>query len=147
MADTRFVLDASVTLAWGFADEANAYVDAVLESLTDAAAVAPAVWPLEMANALLVAERRGRLTKADSARFLSLLEQLPIAVEQETPARMLGEIMALAREHTLSTYDASYLDLAMCQGLALATQDEALRRAAVASGVPIYLSDADDKRR
>ena len=145
MADIRFVLDASVTLAWGFADEADAYVDAVLESLTDAEAVTPAVWPLEVGNALLVAERRDRLSKADSARFLSLLEQLPIAVEQETPGRMLGEIVALAREHGLSTYDASYLDLAMCQGLPLATRDKALRRAALAAGVPLYLAATDNK--
>ncbi len=65
-----------------------------MESLTAAEAIAPAVWPLETGNALLVAERRGRLSEADSARFLSLLEQLPIAVERETPARMLGEIIA-----------------------------------------------------
>ena len=147
MADIRFVIDASVTLAWGFADEANAYVDAVLESLTTAEAIAPAVWPLDIGNALIVAERRGRLSKADSARFLSLLEQLPISVEQETPARMLGEIIALAREHNLSTYDASYLDLAMCQGLPLATRDEALRRAALACGVPLYLAAASGKQR
>lgn len=136
---TFFVLDASVTLAWAFREERNAYTRSVLRSLAEGAeALVPAVWPLEVGNALRVAERRERLTQADTVQFLALLQQLPIAVEPETPSRMLGEILALAREHGLSTYDASYLDLAMRQGIPLATQDEDLQRAAGRSGVTIY---------
>ncbi len=136
---TCFVLDASVTLAWAFREERNAYTRSVLRSLAEGAeALVPAVWPLEVGNALRVAERRERLTQADTVQFLALLQQLPIAVEPETPSRMLGEILALAREHGLSTYDASYLDLAMRQGIPLATQDEDLQRAAGRSGVTIY---------
>ena len=138
MAQDEFVLDASVALAWGFEDEANPYTDAVLEALVEAEAFAPAVWPLEMGNVLLVAERRGRLTQAGTVQFLTLLQQLPIMVEPETPERMLAEILTLAREHRLSTYDASYLDLAIRRGLALATQDEGLRQAAVHCGVRVY---------
>ncbi len=135
-----FVLDASVTLAWAFQEELNAYTRGVLRSMAEGAeALVPAVWPLEVGNALLVAERRKRLTQADTVQFLTLLQQLPITVEPETPTRMLGEILTLAREHTLSTYDASYLDLAMRRGVPLATQDEALRRAAARSGVKVYL--------
>ena len=78
----------------------------------------------------MVAERRKRLTEADSIRFLSLLSELPVTVEQETPDRMMKEIVALAREYDLSTYDASYLDLAMRRGLPMATQDKALLKAA-----------------
>ena len=135
---SALVLDASVTLSWCFEDEAHTYGDAVLEYLESGEALVPGIWPLEVGNALLVAERKGRLSKADSARFVTLLGQLPITVEQESPERMLGEIIALAREHSLSTYDASYLDLAMRNGLPLATQDSRLLHAAKQCGAEIY---------
>jgi predicted nucleic acid-binding protein len=125
-------------MAWCFEDEANAYADSVLESLESAEAVVPAIWPLEIGNVLLVAERRRRLGKADVARFLELISDLPITVEQETPARMLTDILSLARQFDLSTYDASYLDLAMRSGLAIATQDRSLRRAARKCGVSVF---------
>ena len=125
-----FVLDNSVVMAWCFEDEASTYADNVLEKMTDSAAIVPAIWPLEVGNVLLAAERRNLLSEADSARFLSLLSDLPIRVEQESSDRMLKEILFLARELNLSSYDASYLDLAMREGLALATQDKKLQEAA-----------------
>ena len=135
----KFVLDTSVTMAWCFEDEASAYADAVLDSLIHIKALAPAVWPLEVSNVLAVAERRGRIAKAGSVRFISLLMQLPIMVEVETPQRVFGEILALAREYHLSSYDASYLDLAMREGIPLATQDRRLQQAAEQAGVTLYL--------
>lgn len=134
----RFVLDNSVVIAWCFENEAGPYADAVLESLREAKAVVPAIWPLEVGNVLLVAERTRRLTKAETARFLELLSGLPLSVEQESPGRMLTDILGLAREFRLSTYDASYLDLAMRSGLPIATQDKAIIRAARKCGVPIF---------
>ena len=134
-----FVLDASVALSWCFETETTRFTDAVLGSLADNTAVVPAVWPLEIGNALVVAERRGFLDRASTARFLNLLNQLPIEVEQESPQRMFGEILLLAREQQLSTYDASYLDLAMRAGLPLASQDGALLQAAGRRGVGAYL--------
>jgi len=94
MAARAFVLDASVTLAWCFEDESNEYTDAILESLEFTEAFVPSVWPLEVTNALLVAERRKKLTKAASVRFLELLQELPIAVEQELPEKIFGEIIS-----------------------------------------------------
>jgi len=135
----RFVIDASVVLAWCFEDEASPYADAVLERLAQAEALAPIIWPLEVGNALVVSERRGRITPAETVRFLNLLRQLPIIVEGETPPRMFGEILSLAREQGLSAYDAAYLDLAMRAGAPLATLDEALRQAARRCGVRVYL--------
>lgn len=134
----RFVLDNSVVMAWCFEDEKGRYSIEVLKSLAENEAVAPAVWPLEVGNALAVAERRKRLGEADVARFLSILSGLPITCVQEQPERMLREILHLAREQSLSTYDASYLDLAMRSGLPLATADEALLRAAARCGVMRY---------
>ncbi len=126
----RCVLDASVVMAWCFADEKAAYADDVLEWLETKEAVVPAVWPLEVGNVLLVAERKKRLSHATAVRFLSLLGSLPISVDQESPDRMLKEVLTLAREHGLSTYDASYLDLAMRSNIPLATLDSALMKAA-----------------
>jgi predicted nucleic acid-binding protein len=134
----RFVVDNSVVMSWCFQDEGDTYAEAVLESLETAESFVPAVWPLEVGNVLLVAERRRRLSPASVVRFLALLGGLPIAVEQETSERMLKEILALAREHELSTYDASYLDLAMRLELPLATRDAALEKAAKTCRVPVY---------
>lgn len=135
---SRFVIDNSVVMSWCFEDEGNGYAEAVLESLISTEAFAPAIWPLEVGNVLLVAERKKRLSQAAVVRFLALLGGLPIAVEQESPERMLKEIVSLAREYGLSTYDASYLDLAMRLDLPLATRDTSLVRAAKKSKVPAF---------
>ena len=137
MTPARFVVDNSVVMAWCFEDEVSEYADATLECLEDAEAVVPAIWPLEVGNVLLVAERKRRLDKADVVRFLELVSSLPLSVEQESPERMLTDIIALARDLRLSTYDASYLDLAMRLGLPIATQDTSLTKAARKCGVPL----------
>ena len=111
----------------------------VLDLLEEATAFAPSIWPLEVGNVLLVAERRNRLRESDSMRFVTLPSELPIIVEQEPPERMIHEILALAREHKLSSYDASYLDLAMRKGLSIATIDKKLIAAAKRSRVPIVM--------
>ncbi len=126
----HFVLDNSIVMAWCFEDEINALADAVLEQMETKIAIVPAIWPLEVGNVLLVAERRGRLSEADSSRFLSMLADLPIQSEIETRQRAMSGILFLAREYKLSTYDASYLDLAMREGVSLASLDTGLRRAA-----------------
>ncbi|MBI4831840.1 MAG: type II toxin-antitoxin system VapC family toxin [Candidatus Lindowbacteria bacterium] len=134
----RFVVDTTVAMAWCFEDEGNAYADAVLETLETCEAVVPSIWPLEVGNVLLVAERKKRVGEADVVRFLALLSSLPITVEQETPERMLKEIVGLAREQRLSTYDASYLDLAMRLGLPIATQDASLAAASKKCRTPVF---------
>lgn len=132
-----FVIDTSVVMSWCFMDERNQYADVILDLLEAATAFAPSIWPLEVGNVLLVAERRKRLSEADSVRFITLLSELPIIIEQEPPERMIHEILALAREHKLSSYDASYLDLAMRKGLSIATIDKNLIAAATRSRVLI----------
>ncbi|MBW1671950.1 MAG: type II toxin-antitoxin system VapC family toxin [Deltaproteobacteria bacterium] len=132
-----FVVDNSVVMAWCFQDEASQYADAILGSLEVSRAIVPSIWPLEVENVLLVAELRNRLSEADSARFIALLTELPITIEQESPERMMREILALAREHQISSYDASYLDLAMRKGVPIATLDNGLIKASERSQVPI----------
>ena len=132
-----FVLDNSISMAWCFQDEGNEKTDRILDSLVTSTAYVPFIWPLEVCNVLLVAERKNRIGEADSARFISLLSELPIIIEQETPDRIMKDIVALARNHRLSSYDASYLDLAMRKGLPLATQDKYLITAANQCQVPL----------
>ena len=103
-----FVIDNSVVMTWCFKDEIKQSADAILDRLEVSTAVVPSIWPLEVGNVLLVAERKKRLSKADSTRFIALLTGLPIIIEQEPPERMMKDTLALAREHQLSTYDASY---------------------------------------
>jgi len=126
----RFVVDNSIVMAWCFEDGGNSYAETVLESLESAEAFVPAIWPLDLGKVLLVAERKKRLSQASVVRFLELVGGLPITVEQETPERMLKEIFSLAREHGLSTHDASYLDLA--------TQDTPLSKASKKCKVPPF---------
>jgi len=136
MAD--FTIDNSIVMGWCFGDEDNEYADKVLASLESAEAIAPSIWPLELGNVLVVAERRKRLNESDTIHFLALINDLPITVIQESPERMTKEILALARTQQISTYDASYLDLAMYRGLPIATQDSGLKKAAKQCGVPIF---------
>jgi predicted nucleic acid-binding protein len=132
-----FVVDASVVMSWCFKDETSDYSSTILDRLEEASAYVPSIWPLEIGNVLLVAERKRRLSEADSSRFIALLSGLPIIVESEPPERMINEILALAREHKLSSCDASYLDLAMRKGLSIATVDKSLIIAARRSRVQI----------
>lgn len=138
-----FVIDNSVVMSWCFKDESSRYADTILDSLVESTALVPSIWPLEVVNVLLVAERRNRLSEADSIRFITLLSQLPISVEQVQPESVMIEILALAREHKLSSYDASYLNLAMSKGLPIATLDKGLRSAAKKAQVPILAVKSD----
>ncbi len=129
------VIDASIALAWCFEDEASPEGDAVLDRVRAEGAFAPALWTLEIANTLLHAERRGRMKSADLAASLDLLRLLPIDIDHESSARAWTDILPLARREGLTTYDATYLDLALRRGLPLATRDGDLAAAARRLGV------------
>ena len=124
-------------MAWVFDDEEEPLAAAVRDRLTDTIAIVPSVWPQETSNALLVAERRGRLTEAESVRFLTVLRSLPVNVEAASSLRSIGHLLSLAREVGLTVYDASYLELAMRHGVPLATLDKRLSAAATAIGVEV----------
>ncbi len=129
------VLDCSVALAWFFQDEADPYADGVARALGVWQAVVPAIWPLEVANTLVVGERRGRSTERQASVFLELLQALPITIDHAGAAAAWSKTLALARRFRLSAYDAAYLELAMRQGAELATRDRGLAKAAAAAGV------------
>jgi predicted nucleic acid-binding protein len=133
-----FVLDSSVSLAWYFKDEADPYADRVAARFPSVSAVVPGIWPLEVANAVVMGERRKRSTEAQATTWLGYLSSLPILVDDETNVRAWGDVVSLARRHHLSTYDAAYLELALRRGLPLATLDDKLQAAAQAVGVADY---------
>jgi len=132
-----FVLDASTALSWCFKEEATPERLAVLQRLGMEEARVPALWPLEVANILVVAERRNRIVTAEVAQFLSLLAQLDIRIADDTAARALSDILTLAGREGLTSYDAAYLDLAMRDDLPLATSDRRLMAAAERCGVEV----------
>lgn len=135
--EKSFVIDNSVVMSWCFKDQANPYADSILAKLTEAVAYVPSVWSLEVVNVLLAAERKKCISEADSVHFISLLSQLPIVVEYESPEKAMKDLLGSARAQSLSSYDASYLDLAMRKGLPLATLDEKLRKAAKSTKVAL----------
>lgn len=132
-----FVVDASTALAWCFDDEAADDADLILARLEHEQAMAPSIWPLEIANGLRTAERRGRIELADLARVRDLLLALPVAVEAVDLSTAVGEVGEVARALDLTAYDAAYVVLAARRGLPLATVDERLRRACAASGIEL----------
>jgi len=135
---SRFVLDCSIAIAWCFENQRDRYTDAVLVALKADEALVPALWPLEIVNVLLVAERRRQLRHADATRFLALVSELPIEVDRAPTLREARELLALGREQRLSAYDAAYLYLATRDRLPLATRDAALRAAMRATGVTAF---------
>lgn len=130
-----FVIDTSVTLSWCFADERTPATDRLLDRLETEAALVPSLWVLETANALLTAQRRGRITEAQASRASALLDALPIEVEVGSAPR--AALLATGAVHGLSAYDSAYLLLAERRGVPLATLDKALARAAKKAGVPV----------
>jgi predicted nucleic acid-binding protein len=138
---TGFVVDASVAMAWCFEDESTAFTEALLQRLTTDHAEVASIWPFEVANVLLGAERRGRISQSQAMRFLELLRALPISVDDEGTRRAWSEVLALGRAHHLTAYDAAYLELAARHDLPLASQDEQLLLACRAVGVVVFAPD------
>ena len=134
---SALVIDSFAALSWCFEDEASPESDALFEQVRDQGAVVPGLWHLEVASVLLQAERRGRITTGDVAMRLALIADLPITTDNETTVRAWREILALARAEGLTTYDATYLELAIRRGFPLMTKDAALIAAAGRSGVRI----------
>jgi predicted nucleic acid-binding protein len=139
---TGFVLDCSVTLSWflpGELTDSNQAVRKMIEG--GASASVPCLWALEVANALLVAERRKRISRRDSEAAWAALEKLPTEVDAETGQRAGRDILTLARRQQLSIYDAAYLELAVRLGIPLASLDELLRAAARRLKIPVLPED------
>lgn len=134
----RFVIDNSVSMRWFFGDgkpRELTSAEEVLDVLRDGSALVPVTWGLEVSNVIARAEAKGLVTEARSETFLGMLEEMDIEVDEETFARSMSDTLHLARRYRLSAYDASYLELALREGVPLATLDEDLSKAAKKAGV------------
>ena len=133
-----FVLDASVALAWCFEDERSQIADRASERVANGDhPFVPIIWIYETTNSVLTAERRQRLTADRREVALDLLRRLPYVLDAPEVSCISTSLFETARQYNLSVYDASYLDLAIREGLPLATLDRALERAAREAGVEL----------
>ena len=123
------VLDASVVLTWALREERNARGDELLAACRQGYSAVPALFATEVTNALLMAERRQRISAEDVNAFLKRLQTLDIRPYAPALADM-DSILSLARSEVLTAYDAAYLHLAQSLGLPLATFDQDLILAA-----------------
>ena len=127
------VIDASVAVNWLFEDERSDYAMRAFSIVRDGDAVVPAIFPLEVANALVVARRRGRLSLEAAEAIAAAFERLPITVK--TQSLSIGEGLAVAEKHGLSIYDAQYLVVAREHRARLFTLDNRLCAAAEAENL------------
>jgi predicted nucleic acid-binding protein len=135
---TLFVLDASIVLTWCFPDEEAQKAEEISERIAlGDKLVVPAFWRHEVLNALLMGERRKRVTNELIQAFIKDLERLPAEIDMPAAGTVFHSTQDLCRKHGLTAYDAAYLELAMRQRIALATADDALERAARAEGIEI----------
>ena len=133
----HFVLDCSVAISWCLVDENNTYANRILALMSQSVAYVPGIWSLEVANTLLVAERRSRITQEQSELAISLLQSLMIQVDKATERQALASTLKLGRQQNLAAYDSAYLELALRLELPLATLDVRLAEAAVRCGVDV----------
>jgi predicted nucleic acid-binding protein len=134
-----FVVDASVAIAWVHPAQATDATRAMLGYVRQGAVIhVPALWPLEVANALLVLSRRHKLTEAERRAALGWIERLSFTTDHEMSAIAFRRLSDLAGEHALSVYDAAYLELALRRGLPLACKDGPLREAAAKCGIDTW---------
>lgn len=134
----RIVLDCSAAIAGLLPDERDASAGRLLDHVVENGAVVPMLWALEMANALLVVQRRGRISATDRLSAVNQIGNLPISVDGETVALTWSRVFPLAEDHGLTIYDAAYLELAIRLGLPLATRDGKLAEAGRRAGVAIF---------
>jgi predicted nucleic acid-binding protein len=141
----QFVLDCSVAISWCLVDENNDYANSILAMMVDSEAFVPGIWSLEIANTLVVAERRNRMTKEQSKEqseeAINLLRSLLIKVDMATEINALDSTLNLARQEGLAAYDAAYLELALRLKLPLATLDNRLAEAAIRCGVTLVVAE------
>jgi uncharacterized protein (TIGR03382 family) len=136
-----FVADASVAIAWVHPMQATLETNAMLDAVADGASVeVPALWPLAVANALLVLSRRGKLDDDERQIALGWLKGLPLRIDADAATLAFSRLSELADTHQLSIYDAAYLELAQRRKLALGCKDGALRKAAKRAGVRLWSS-------
>ena|ERR1700761_7113963 len=138
MAD--LVVDASNVLAWGLPDESSSYAVTVLAAVEHGIMHVPDLWAYEVANGLVIAARRQRITQADINTFTVAISRLRLRVWHPDILDVLRDGTASATRRGLTAYDGAYVDLALLMGVPLATLDGHMREAAADAGAAIFVS-------
>jgi len=131
-----WVIDSSVGFAWVHPNQATPETDKLLQEIeAGAAVVVPALWFIEMANSLLVLQRRKKLTGAERKAALEILSSMNFTVDDEAARMARNKTSELAEKYGLTVYNATYLEVALRRNLPLASRDSALMGAAKRCGV------------
>jgi predicted nucleic acid-binding protein len=133
------VVDASIALAWGTPDESSSYAIAALAAVEQSIMYVPDLWAYEVANGLVIASRRQRITQADVQTFTAALSRLRLRVSRPETLTTIRDGTASAIKFGLTAYDGGYVDLALQEGVPLATLDDRMREAAAAAGVIVFV--------
>jgi len=134
-----FVADASIAIGWVHPAQATEETAATLDAIAEGAALeVPALWPVEVANALTVLVRRRKLTEDERQVALRWLRALRVSVDHDMASLAFSRLSELASAHHLTVYDAAYLELAERRHLSLACKDGPLRKAAARLGVTLW---------
>lgn len=131
------IVDASIVLATVLPDEGSALAEHAMDTLSESGALVPLHWPLEIANGLLIAQRRGRVSAEARKKAISYMTQLPVELDGDTHRYALSSISGIAERLGLTAYDAAYLELVARSALPLATLDDQLFRAAKKAQLPV----------
>lgn len=137
----RIVVDASIAVAWAARNQATALTDAAASIVVEEGALVPAHFEVEVVNSLMMLERRGNLAMTLVEQAMQDYAYLEIHVDRLPQGRVAETILPLAIRHSLTVYDAAYLELALRTGLPLATRDRDLTAAAIAAGAPLLSND------
>ena len=141
-----FVADASVAIAWIHPAQSTRETEAMLDHLAAGdSLVVPALWPLEVANALNVLRRRRKLTRDEVRSAIEIVRELPVVIDHEAAALAFTRLVELASEHEVTLYDATYIELATRRRLPLASNDARMKQAAIRSGVDLWQRTASEK--
>lgn len=132
-----FVMDCSVTISLLLSGENQGEIKHIESLLLKNSAIVPTIWKYEVSNVLCMSERSKRISEAELAEIKNILDALPISIDDLSTTKTLGNTLHIAREQKLTIYDAAYLELAMREGVALATFDKELIKAAKQVGVEL----------
>jgi len=136
-----FVADASVAVAWVHPAQATRETGAMLERIAAGdSLVVPALWPLEVANAITMLRRRRKLTADEARTAIEILRELPATIDHDGAAVAFTRLVDLALEHDLTVYDATYIELAIRRQLPLASNDGTMKEAAIRAGADLWRS-------
>lgn len=139
MSESLVVIDCSVTMAFLLSDEQPISLKKLIHIFKTQPMIVPTIWNYEVANVLVMAERKKRINESDLIDIKMILEGLGIVKDMASDENTLRETLSLAREHQLTVYDAAYLELAMRKHAALATFDQTLQNAAKTAGVELLI--------